>query len=155
MIICSPSQPTCDNIKRHLLDKYKLKNLGPVRMFVGIEIIWDRDKRTIALHQHRSLHWEDEVIQYASIEWHVKIPRCEFQTSSQVWWWTRSCYSSLSTACWQADICYAWNSARYIVSTLGRFNANPTLARAVLMKRTLRYLRHTALWPCLWCLWWK
>lgn len=31
----------------------------------------------------------------------------------------------------------------YIVSTLGRFNANPSLEHAGVIKRTLRYLRHT------------
>lgn len=53
MHICSPSRLACNDIKRQLMDKYKMKDLGPVRMFVGIEIIRDRKKHIIALHQHR------------------------------------------------------------------------------------------------------
>src|SRR5258706_3968991 len=53
ILICSPSRAACNDIKQQLTAKYKMKDLGAARMFVGIEIIRNRIQHTIALHQNR------------------------------------------------------------------------------------------------------
>ena len=145
MLICSPSRLACNEIKQQLKNKYKMKDLGLVRMFVKIEIIRDRQKHTIFLHQHRYI---DRILKLFNMHKSNMISIL-LDLNSRLYAKTDNEEGAVINDYQQrvGKLMYAMLGTRldlaYIVSTLGRFNANLSLDHAGVLKRTLRYLRHT------------
>lgn len=120
-----------------------MKDLGAARIFIGIEIVRNRENRQIRLHQQRYI---ESILKHFNmhesnglatpLDPNVKLrsdhgsPCDNHRYQSQV---GKLMYAMLGT---RPDLAYA-------VSTLGRFNSAPTTVHASAVKRTLRYLSST------------
>ena len=47
------SRPHHDKVKAELSQHFKMKDMGPAKSIVGLEIRWDRAHRTLHLNQHK------------------------------------------------------------------------------------------------------
>ena len=137
----SPSDST--RVKEQLSKQYKMKDLGAARIFIGLEIARNREKRQIHLHQQRYIESILKLVKMqqanglstpldANVKLHAdKGSQAAISTyQSQV---GKLMYAMLGT---RPDLAYA-------ISTLARFNACPTVTHATAVKRTLRYLSST------------
>eukprot|EP00952_Eustigmatos_sp_NYUAD-ZCMA_P013142 52409-Eustigmatos_ZCMA.PRE.1 len=51
LLIAGPQRATVDHFKRAIADRFKMKDLGPVKWLLGMEIRRDRSKRTLEIVQ--------------------------------------------------------------------------------------------------------
>ena len=124
-----------------------MKDLGPVRMFVGIEIIRDRKKHIIALHQHRYI---DRMLKLFNMHGSnaISIPldpnsrlhaKAEDEQGTVIYDYQQRVgklmYAMIGT---RPDLAYI-----ELYQHSGDSMPNPSLEHAGVMKRTLRFLRHT------------
>ena len=144
------------HIKQQLSTKYRMKDLGEARLFIGIEIERDRHACTIRLHQRKYIEETLEMFSMTSCNG-VNLP---LDRSAKL----VATSSSSSTAASEdsrldndgttkymsivGKLMYAMIATRpdlaFAVSTLGKFNSAPTAAHLGAAKKVLRYLRKTS-----------
>ena len=154
-----PGSPV-QNVKRQLSTKYRMKDLGEAKSFIGIQIERDRLKLIVRLHQQKYIEGIldtfgmttcnglniplDRSIKLvstasaASAESIVALPAAAVLYSDNI---TR--YQSIVGKLMYAMIANRPDLA-FAVSTLERFNAAPNATNLKAAKKTLHYLRKTS-----------
>lgn len=148
LIFAKKKSPNAAEVKAKLKQQYRMKDLGPARIFIGIEISRDRQRRTITLSQKRYVESTLEQLGMATANG-VHTP-----ADTNVKMWPRETDPGKATETdvklyqhMVGKINYAMTCTRpdlaFTGSLLGRFNADPSSVHASAAKRSLRYLRQT------------
>ena len=125
--------------------KFKLKNLGQVRRFLGIDVEYDRTKQVMRLSQSRYI--EDALKEYQLNECNpsttpgesgLKIVKAT-EENKELETLCRSMVGKLIyiATCTRPDIAYA-------VNLVSRYQSRPTIELVQAIKRIFRYLRGTS-----------
>ena len=144
IVIIGDDDELVDMVINALKSRFKTKDLGKIRRFLGIDIEYDRDKRSISLSQCRSvlnLLKKFDMLNCRTIstpiEHKLKLQPCvdvesiTFKPYKQLL--GSLVYLMLGT---RPDLCYA-------VSYFSQFQAQPTDEHFIHLKRCLRYLSYT------------
>ena len=152
------------HIKKQLSAKYRMKDLGEPRLFIGIEIDRDRKACTIRLHQRKYIEETLEMFSMTSCNG-VNVPLDRSAKLVAASATSTSAVSSSSTVAHKdslqldndgttkymsivGKLMYAMIATRpdlaFAVSTLGKFNSAPTATHLGAAKKVLRYLRKTS-----------
>ena len=140
------------NVKDKLMAKYRMKDLGPARTFIGLEIDRDRKNRTIHIHQTsyiRSILQTFGMQDCKNLSTPMECKSLSTPTGTKpttslmvvdeekVKWYQsvvgKLMYAMVGT---RPDLAFA-------VSSLGQHNASPNSNHIAAAKRILRYLQHT------------
>jgi hypothetical protein len=144
----SPPPMTIADIKANLAAKYKMKDLGEAKTFLGMEIERDRQAKTIKLHQAKYI--DDILAQFGMqdcngvatpLDPNQKLRATDLEEMD----------IDIDIGKYQSivgKLMYAMIATRpdlaYTVSTLGKFAANPSPTHMAAAKRCLRYLKQTS-----------
>ena len=157
MLIFTSSRSACDWVKQQLNAKYKMKDLGVAKVFIGIEIERDRANKTITLKQTR---YVEKMLKELGME-NCNGISTPLDMNVKLWPKTAILEQDSKHKNWQeteADIkqylsivgklMYAMSCTRpdraYTASLLSRFNSAPMASHASAAKRAIRYLRQTS-----------
>ena len=146
MLIFTKSNAVKKAIKKKLMDKYRMTDLGEAKTFLGFQITRDRSKRTITIHQEK---YVESVLGRFGMEKAngvftpmiagtiLAMAANELAELDDI-----KAYQQIN-----GSIMYAMTSTRpdlaFTISRLSKFNANPTNEHQHAAKRVLRYLRQT------------
>ena len=143
LIICASDIGLMNLIKQKLNDNFKMKDLGQISYFLGIE--FDLSKDTIKMHQTRYAKMILE--KYKMIDCNSKKTPCPVGINKELG--NNSPLLDDSTIYREiiGSIMYLMTNTRpdicYIVSFLSQFMVNPTFAHLKLAKHVLRYIKGT------------
>ena len=65
MLIISKDKAKIKALKKYLTRKFKIKDLGPAKYFIGVKITWNRKEGTITLYQDIYI---SKILKWYSIE---------------------------------------------------------------------------------------
>ena len=143
LIICASDINLMQSIKQKLNDNFKMKDLGQISYFLGIE--FNVSKGCIKMHQ---TNYAKMILEkYDMIDCKPKQTPCPLGLNKELG--NNSPSLSENTLYRQiiGSLMYLMTNTRpdicYIVSFLSQFMVNPTFAHLVLAKRVLRYLKYT------------
>ena len=143
-LLCGEDQETLFRLLKEMNESFELRHMEP-DVFIGMEIVRDRDKRTISISQGAYIR---KVLKRFGMEDSkpVKTPGDSKSKLSLVddsplaeWFPYREAIGSLQYAvtCTRPDIAFE-------VSSLARFNSAPRETHVSSLKRIMRYLNGTA-----------
>lgn len=148
LLIIGPSKDEIEAIKGKLRERFHMTDLGPCKYYLGMEVIRDRQNRTLKLSQRSYLEkvlrdfdmWDCNKRHDTPIDTHTKLQKAEQDYEpkpAEIKWYQRAVgslmYAMLGT---RPDVAYA-------VSVISRFASKPTPAHKAAVTRILRYLRKT------------
>ncbi|KAE8224207.1 hypothetical protein CF319_g2861 [Tilletia indica] len=143
IIVATPKGENIESVKKELLGLFKGTDLGPVHHVLGIRITRDREAGTIFLDQER---YAEEVLDRFGMG-ACKPAKTPMESKSQLRQAREGdirCVRALYLAI-VGCLAYLAQGTRpdlaFLVSALGKFNADPTVAHLEAAKRALRYLR--------------
>ena len=142
LALASNSRKMLDGFKKSLMEKFEMKDLGELRWFLGMRITRDRERRTLGIDQ--SQYIEKMVSNYqlpTRTAWTPIEKGYEFigyDGESQITKKYQSLIGSLMYA-----MCGTRPDIAYGVSTLSRFNRNPSSEHYNAAIRILKYLEGT------------
>ncbi|KAE8209401.1 hypothetical protein CF327_g6611 [Tilletia walkeri] len=143
IIVATPQGEDIEAVKRELLSLFKGTDLGPVHHVLGIRITRDRNAGTIHLDQER---YAEEVLDRFGMD-KCKLAKTPMESKSQLRQAREEdlrCDRLLYLAI-VGCLAYLAQGTRpdlaFLVSALGKFNADPTEEHLGAAKRALRYLR--------------
>ena len=165
ILLFSPtSNSPVQHIKEQLSTKYRIKDLGEAKSFIGIQIERDRTKLIVRLHQQKHIEGILDTFGMTAcnglnvpLDRSIKLVSTPSAASAALT--PALAESGLPTAILNGEditkyqsivgkLMYAMIATRpdlaFAVSTLGRFNAAPNATHLEAAKKTLRYLRKTA-----------
>lgn len=150
LLLASTSRAAIDSVKQHLSAHFKLRDLGPVKFFLGVKVERNRKKRTLQLSQQQYIN--DMLKRYDFDNCHpvstplnssVSLTKEDGPKTAEELETMRHVpyihavgsliYLALST---RPDIAHA-------VSVLARFNSNPGWKHWMAVKHLFRYLKGT------------
>ena len=148
LLIIGPSKDDIEAIKGKLRERFSMTDLGPCKYYLGMEVIRDRQNRTLKLSQRSYLEkilrdfemWDCNKRHDTPIDTHTKLQKAEPDYEpkpAEIKWYQRAVgslmYAMLGT---RPDIAFA-------VSVVSRYASRPTQAHKSAVTRILRYLRKT------------
>ena len=142
LALASNSRGMLDGFKKSLMEKFEMKDLGELRWFLGMRVTRDRERRTLGIDQ--SQYIEKMVSNYqlpTKTAWTPIEKGHEFigyDGESQITKKYQSLIGSLMYA-----MCGTRPDIAYGVSTLSRFNRNPSSEHFNAAIRILKYLEGT------------
>ena len=150
LLLISPSLPNLTTIKHHLAETYQMTDLGPVRQFLGIELsqIKHSGFQYWTIHQHRFISTILSRFGMSACKG-VATPLDKGKVLSKA----NPNFTSTLTAQQEyqkliGSLMYLMMGSRpdlaYTVSTLSKFNCNPTADHLLAAKHVLRYIQSTA-----------
>ncbi|KAE8187009.1 hypothetical protein CF336_g6746, partial [Tilletia laevis] len=143
IIVATPQGADIEGVKKELLGLFKGTDLGPVHHVLGIRVTRDRKAGTIHLDQER---YADEVLERFGMDKckHAKTPMEAKNQLRQAKEGDTRCDRALYLAI-VGCLAYLAQGTRpdlaFLVSALGKFNADPTEEHLSAAWRGLRYLR--------------
>ena len=157
----SASDSPVQHVKRQLSTKYRMKDLGEAKSFIGIQIERDRPKLIVRLHQQKHIEGILETFGMTACNGlNVPLDRSiKLVSTASAALTPALAESALPIAELNGEditkyqsivgkLMYAMIATRpdlaFAVSTLGRFNAAPNTSHLKAAKKTLRYLRRTS-----------
>ena len=158
MLFFASSRFVCNWVKGQLQARYKMKDLGAAKLFIGIEIERDRPRKLITLKQTRYIEQTLQELRMAKCNgistpldrtaklW-SKATIEERDMNLKDYWHEKEAdikqYQSIVGKLMYAMICTRPDIA-YPVSLLSRFNSAPMASHLTAAMRTIRYLRQTS-----------
>ena len=142
LALASNSREMLDRFKRSLMEKFEMKDLGELRWFLGMRITRDRGRRTLGIDQ--SQYIDKMVANYQLPNKTAWTPVeaghdfVSYDPKSQITKKYQSLIGSLMYA-----MCGTRPDIAYGVSTLSRFNHNPSSEHYNAALRILKYLEGT------------
>ena len=148
LLMIGPSKANISTIKAKLSERFHMTDLGPCKYYLGMEVIRDRQNRTLKLSQRSYLEkvlrdfgmWDCNKKHDTPIDTHTKLQKAEaeYEPKAADIKWYQSAVGSLMYAMLgtRPDIAYA-------VSVVSRFAAKPTQTHKATVTRIFRYLRKT------------
>ncbi|KAE8226259.1 hypothetical protein CF319_g1123 [Tilletia indica] len=146
ILVLAPPGGAIQSVKKELLALFKGTDLGPAHHCLGIRIVRNEDEGTITLDQER---YAEEVLARFGMSScaPVKTPLCskkclrkavdgEVRCDIRIYQAIIGCLAYLAQGT-RPDLAFA-------VSTLGKFNSDPTEDHMIAAKRALRYIRGTS-----------
>lgn len=149
LLIIGPSKPSINTLKAQLAQRFRMTDLGPCKYYLGMEVIRDRENRTLKLSQRGYIEkvltdfgmWDCNTRHDTPMATYTRLQKAEGDYKAKpedIKWYQRAVgslmYAMLGT---RPDIAYA-------VSVVSRFAANPDQSHKAAVTRILRYLRKTA-----------
>lgn len=147
IVCCSPSLDVVNAFKQAISARFKMTDNGPIENVLGIQIMYDRSRRTMTLSQHSYV--KSVLARFGMSESKpVATPLVAHTTLTKLsdagdpvpgnGDWYRQVVGSLMYLCTgtRPDLAYA-------VGSLARFMSNPSEHHLVAAKRVLRYLAGT------------
>ena len=134
------------DFKGYLNSQFKMKNLGPVKLFLGIEIIRDREKRVTYLHQRQYVNdaldkyklSDANIVSTPALHGQILTNETPFNLEYQMQLPYRNMIGTLNylVSCTRPDISCAVNS-------LSKFQESFGQTEFTAVKRIFRYLKGT------------
>jgi len=145
LLLCAKDLRSIEGIKKRLSTTYHMTDLGPIRQFLGLQIVRDRRLHGIDLHQSpyiRPILTRFQMSDCKGIttpmEPNIYLLLCTNDTEIS----NRSEYQSKI-----GSIMYAMLGTRpdlaYTISTLSKYNDRPTCLHHIALKSVFRYLQET------------
>ncbi|KAH9113686.1 hypothetical protein LEN26_013109 [Aphanomyces euteiches] len=138
LILLSQSRTSLSNIKRDLSHRFKMKDLGPLRYCLGVEIL-RLDESTLFLHQRKYIK---DILQRHNLADCHPLSTPQDPNASH-----RSSSSPLPYRTMVGDLFYLTSTTRpdiaFTVTLLSRHLSQPTDEHSAIAKRVLRYLKGT------------
>jgi transposase InsO family protein len=158
LLLAGTTKSFTSTVKQQLSSAYRMRDLGPARFILGIEIQRNRRKRTISLSQRQ--YFDNVLARYGMTDCNpVKTPMATNQHISSTdpdndTVLTHMTVSSsgpvVSYQSIVGSLMYAMLGTRpdlaYTVGLVGRYSASPKRHHWELLKRALRYLKGTRDW---------
>ena len=146
----SASDSPVQRVKGQLSTKYRMKDLGEAKSFIGIQIERDRPKLIVRLHQQKHIEGILDTFGMTAcnglnvpLDRSIKLISTASTESTELNGDDITRYQSIV-----GKLIYAMIATRpdlaFAVSTLGRFNAAPNTSHLEAAKKTFRYLRRTS-----------
>ncbi|KAH9728536.1 hypothetical protein KPL70_009073 [Citrus sinensis] len=150
MLLASKSMKLIDLLKQQLRDKFDMKDLGPVKKILGVEMIRNRTARTLFISQEKYVNKVLEKFGMLNCK-PVSTPMAaHFRLSSQQCPSTESEQTEMlktpyanSVGCLMYAMVLTRPDLSYAVSLVSRFMSNPGKEHWRAVKWILRYLRGT------------
>jgi hypothetical protein len=143
LIIFGKSRVEVDKMKDQLRSEFEMKDLGPLRYFVGILVQRDRERRTLRIDQSG---YVDMILQRFDMENSTPVAT-PIATGTRLVNATDNDeiidakpYQSMVGSQMYAMLCTRPDIA-FAVSQVSQFNASPTSTHEVIARRILRYLK--------------
>jgi len=143
LIIFGKSRVQVDKMKDQLRSEFEMKDLGPLRYFVGILVQRDRERRTLRIDQSGYI---DMILQHFDMENSTPVAT-PIATGTKLTKTTdddeiidAKPYQSMIGSQMYAMLCTRPDIA-FAVSQVSQFNASPTSTHEVIARRILRYLK--------------
>jgi hypothetical protein len=147
ILLFSPNLEAIRRMKSYLSLKYKMSDLGPVQQFLGIQVMRNRQARTIHIHQTPYI---ESVLRRFQMDSCNGVstpmdPSIQLEAALPNYIASRDHLLEYQQAI--GSIMYAMLGTRpdlpFTVSTLSKFCSNPTPKHSAAAQRTLRYLQKT------------
>jgi hypothetical protein len=148
LLIIGPSKANISTIKTRLEDRFHMTDLGSCKYYLRMEVIRDRQNRTLKLSQQSYLErmlrdfglWDCDKKHDTPIDTHTKLQKAEAEyepgTADIKWYQTAVGSRMYAMPGTRPDIAYA-------VSVVSRFTGKPTQAHKAAVVRIFRYLWKT------------
>jgi hypothetical protein len=147
ILLFSPSMDAIRSIKGLLNSKYEMTDIGPIQQFLGIQVVRDRQARTIHINQAPYIESVLKRFQMDNCNGVSTPMEPNIQLEAALPSYTASRDHLLEYQQAIGSIMYAMLGTRpdlaFTVSTLSKYCSNPTPEHALAVRRTLRYLRKT------------